>query len=610
MIRSVLTLLSLLGLMSACQTLAVRRTAPRQSSSASSSVTKSQGVYQYRDEDPTRSDASIKPFFSDRMGATGRNGMVATAHPEASRVGLEILRAGGNAVDAAVAVQFALAVVYPGAGNLGGGGFMVYRDKTGAAHTLDFREKAPAKATPTMYLDSAGNVRPGGLSISGHLASGVPGSVDGMVQAHGRFGNLPWQQVLQPAIDLAKRGFPLTERDARGLNGIRSDLLKINPNKTYFLNGSATDTTRWAKGQTLVQADLSQTLRRIQEQGRDGFYAGETARMLAAEMQKNGGVITEKDLADYQSVWRDPIKASYKDLNIITMAPTSSGGVALVQLMRFVEPFPLRQWGWNRDSTVQVMIEAERRVYADRAKFLGDPDFVKVPVAELTSYPYLKTRWNTFDWNKATDSRTVRGGSIPGYESLETTHFSVVDHEGNAVSITTTLNGGYGSRVVVDGAGFFMNNEMDDFSIKPGTPNMYGLVGSAANAIAPGKRMLSSMTPSIIEKGGKLYMVVGTPGGSTIMTSVFQTVLNVVEHGMTMQQSVNALKFHHQWLPDKTIFETGAFSEKTQQVLQSRGYILEKLTNTLGRMDCILVRPDGSFEGASDPRADNTAMGY
>ena len=610
MIRSVLTLLSLLGLMSACQTLAVRRTAPRQSSSASSSVTKSQGVYQYRDEDPTRSDAAIKPFFSDRVGVTGRNGMVATAHPEASRVGLEILRAGGNAVDAAVAVQFALAVVYPGAGNLGGGGFMVYRDKTGAAHTLDFREKAPAKATPTMYLDSAGNVRPGGLSISGHLASGVPGSVDGMVQAHGRFGNLPWQQVLQPAIDLAKRGFPLTERDARGLNGIRSDLLKINPNKTYFLNGSATDTTRWAKGQTLVQADLSQTLRRIQEQGRNGFYAGETARMLATEMQNNGGIITEKELADYQSVWRDPIKASYKDLNIITMAPTSSGGVALVQLMRFVEPFPLRQWGWNRDSTVQVMIEAERRVYADRAKFLGDPDFVKVPVAELTSYPYLKTRWNTFDWNKATDSRTVRGGSIPGYESLETTHFSVVDHEGNAVSITTTLNGGYGSRVVVDGAGFFMNNEMDDFSIKPGTPNMYGLVGSAANAIAPGKRMLSSMTPSIIEKGGKLYMVVGTPGGSTIMTSVFQTVLNVVEHGMTMQQSVNALKFHHQWLPDKTIFETGAFSEKTQQVLQSRGYILEKLTNTLGRMDCILVRPDGSFEGASDPRADNTAMGY
>ncbi len=608
MIRSLLISLSLLALASGCQTSAVRRTAPRQSTTSTttttSRVTQSQGVYQYRDE-----DATVKPFFSDRVGATGRNGMVASAHPEASRVGLEILRAGGNAVDAAVAVQFALAVVYPGAGNLGGGGFMVYRDKTGAAFTLDFREKAPGKATQNMYLDSAGNVRPG-LSISGHLASGVPGSVDGMVQAHARFGKLAWQQVLQPAIDLAKRGFPLTERDARGLNGIRNDLLKINPDKTYFLNGSPTDTTRWAKGQTLVQTDLSQTLRRIQEQGREGFYAGETARLLAAEMQKGGGLITEKDLADYKSVWRDPIKAAYKDMNVITMAPTSSGGVALVQMMRFVEPFPLRRWGWNRDSTVQVMIEAERRVYADRAKFLGDPDFVKVPVAELTSYPYLKTRWTDFNWAQATDSKNVRGGSIPGYESLETTHYSVVDREGNAVSITTTLNGGYGSRVVVGGAGFFMNNEMDDFSIKPGTPNMYGLVGNAANAIAPGKRMLSSMTPSIIEKGGKLYMVVGTPGGSTIMTSVFQTVLNVVEHGMTMQQAVNALKFHHQWLPDKTIFETGAFSEKTQQALQSRGYVLEKLTNTLGRMDCILVRPDGSFEGASDPRADNTAIGY
>lgn len=611
MYKHLLTPFCLLALASSCQTSAVRRTAPRQSSTASAPpVAQSQGVYQYRDEEPGVSGAPTKPFFSDRLGATGRNGMVASAHPEASRVGLEILKAGGNAVDAAVAVQFALAVVYPGAGNIGGGGFMVYRDKTGAAYTLDFREKAPGKATQNMYLDSAGNVRPGGLSISGHLASGVPGSVDGMVQAHARFGKLPWQQVLQPAIDLAKRGFSLTERDARGLNGIRTDLLKINPGKTYFLTGSPTDTTRWTKGQMLVQTDLSQTLRRIQEQGREGFYEGETAKLLATEMQKNGGIITEKDLIDYKSVWRDPVSATYKDLNVITMAPTSSGGVALVQMMRFVEPFPLRRWGFNRDSTVQVMIEAERRVYADRAKFLGDPDFIKVPVAELTSYPYLKTRWTTFDWAKATDSKNVRGGTIPGYESLETTHFSVVDNEGNAVSITTTLNGGYGSRVVVAGGGFFMNNEMDDFSIKPGTPNMYGLVGSAANAIAPGKRMLSSMTPSIIEKGGKLYMVVGTPGGSTIMTSVFQTVLNVVEHGMTMQQAVNALKFHHQWLPDKTIFETGAFSEKTQQALQSRGYILEKLTNTLGRMDCILVRPDGSFEGASDPRADNTAMGY
>ncbi|KAB7731345.1 gamma-glutamyltransferase [Rudanella paleaurantiibacter] len=596
MMRSLFIPIGLLTLVVACQT-----SAPR---SSSGTVSQSQGVYQYRDEDPT-----LKPFYSDRMGVTGRNGMVATAHPEASRVGLEILKAGGNAVDAAVAVQFALAVVYPGAGNLGGGGFLVYRDKAGEAHTLDFREKAPGRASRDMYLDSAGNVRPG-LSISGHLASGVPGSVDGMVQAHSRFGRLSWAQVLQPAIDLAERGFPLTERDARGLNSIRQDLLRINPGKSYFLKGAPTDTTRWRANERLVQTDLGQTLRRIQAQGRAGFYGGETARLLAAEMQRGGGLITEQDLADYKSVWRTPLKATYKDLNIITMPPTSSGGVALVQLMRFVEPFPLRRWGWNRDSTVQVMIEAERRVYADRAKFLGDPDFVKVPVAELTSYLYLKSRWTDFNWAKATDSRNIRGGTLPGFESLETTHFSVVDKEGNAVAITTTLNGGYGSRVVVGGAGFLMNNEMDDFSIKPGTPNMYGLVGNAANAIAPGKRMLSSMTPTILEKAGKLYMVVGTPGGSTIMTSVFQTILNVVEHGMTMQQAVNALKFHHQWLPDKTTFENGAFTPKTEQILQSRGYVLERLTNTLGRMDCILVRPDGSFEGASDPRADNTAMGY
>ncbi|WP_460950712.1 gamma-glutamyltransferase [Spirosoma daeguense] len=568
-------------------------------------VKQSQGVYQYRDEDPT-----VKPFFSDRVGVIGRNGMVASAHPEASRVGLEILKAGGNAVDAAVAVQFALAVVYPGAGNIGGGGFMVYRDNAGKAYTLDYREKAPGKATQNMYLDSLGNVR-AGLSTSGHLASGVPGSVDGMAEAHKRFGKLTWEQVLQPAVDLAAKGFALTERDALGLNRIKTDLHQINPGKTYFLKSPAqTDTLTWHKGESLVQSDLARTLQRIQSQGRAGFYEGETARLLAEEMVRGNGLITEEDLKNYHSVWREPIQAKYKEYNVITMPPTSSGGVALLQMMRFTEPFPLRRWGWNRDSTVQVMIEAERRVYADRAKFLGDPDFVKVPVAQLISPDYLKSRWTDFSWAKATDSRNVKGGSIPGYESLETTHFSVVDKEGNAVSITTTLNGGYGSRVVIGGAGFFMNNEMDDFSVKPGVPNMFGLIGNQANAIAPHKRMLSSMTPTILEKDGKLFMVVGTPGGSTIITSVYQTILNVIEHGMTMQQAVNALKFHHQWLPDKTIFENGAFSDATIQTLQNRSYILEKLTNTLGRMDCVLIRPDGSYEGASDPRADNTARGY
>jgi gamma-glutamyltranspeptidase / glutathione hydrolase len=282
----------------------------------------------------------------------------------------------------------------------------------------------------------------------------------------------------------------------------------------------------------------------------------------------------------------------------------------LLQLMKLVEPYPLKRWGWNTDSTVQVMIEAERRVYADRAKFLGDPDFVKVPVQELTDPSYLKERWRSFDFAKATDSKTLQGGNIAGYESTETTHFSIVDKDGNASSVTTTLNGGYGSKVVVAGAGFLMNNEMDDFSIKPGVPNMFGLIGNKANAIAPSKRMLSSMTPTIIEQNGKLHSVVGTPGGSTIITSVFQTVLNVLEHGMTMQEAVNALKFHHQWLPDKTVFETGGFSENTIKKLQSRGYILEVQKNTIGRMDCILVRPDGSLEGGSDPRGDDTSVGH
>ncbi|MCK8492486.1 MULTISPECIES: gamma-glutamyltransferase [Spirosoma] len=575
------------------------------STGTSAKVGQSQGVYQYRDEDPT-----VKPFFSDRQGVIGRNGMVASAHPEASQVGLTILKAGGNAVDAAVAVQFALAVVYPGAGNIGGGGFMVYRDSQGKSYTIDYREKAPGQASKDMYLDSLGNVRQG-LSISGHLASGVPGSVDGMAEAHKRFGKLPWSQVIQPAVDLAQKGFALTERDALGLNRIKTDLNTINPGKPYFLKSTvSTDTVTWHKGDLLVQSDLAKTLQRIQAQGRAGFYEGETARLLAEEMKRGNGLITEADLKNYHAVWREPIQANYKNYKVITMPPTSSGGVALVQLMRFTEPYPLRKWGWNRDSTVQVMIEAERRVYADRAKFLGDPDFVKVPVDNLIDPGYLRTRWTDFSFAKATDSKAIKGGTIPGYESLETTHFSIVDKEGNAVSITTTLNGGYGSRVVVNGAGFFLNNEMDDFSIKPGVPNMFGLIGNQANAIAPNKRMLSSMTPTILEKDGKLFMVVGTPGGSTIITSVYQTILNVIEHGMTMQQAVNALKFHHQWLPDKTTFENGAFSDQTVQMLQTRGYILEKLTNTLGRMDCVLIRPDGSYEGASDPRADNTARGY
>ncbi len=569
---------------------------------AQNPVKESTGFYQFLSDDPTQ-----KPFYNDRKGVVAKNGMVATAHPEASRVGVEILKSGGNAIDAAVAIQFALAVVHPSAGNLGGGGFLVLRDKDGKSYSIDFREKAPSKAHADMYLDKDGNVI-ANASTLGRLASGVPGSVDGMAEAHAKHGKLPWKQLLQPAIDLAKKGVVLSEREARGLNAIKKDILELNPGTRYFQNPNGKD---WAVGDMFIQKDLSSVLSRIQKKGRKGFYSGKVARRLVKDINKeNEGIISRKDLADYHAQWRETITENYKNYKIITMAPPSSGGIALVQLLRLTEPFPLRRWGWHSDSTIQVMIEAERRVYADRAKFLGDPDFVKVPGTQMMGKDYLNQRWSDFSWEKATDSKNIDGGILPGYESPQTTHFSVVDKEGNAVALTTTLNGSYGSRVIIKRGGFLMNNEMDDFSVKAGAPNMYGLIGNKANAIAPGKRMLSSMTPTIVEKDGKLLMVVGTPGGSTIITSVYQTILNVVEHGMTMQQAVNALKFHHQWLPDKTTFESGAFSESTVQRLLNKGYILEKQRNSIGRMDCIMMTPDGWLEGGADPRGDDTSAGY
>lgn len=596
-------LLSVLVVFS-CKT-ARRSTSPTDRVSADR-VSANRGVYQYVTDNPQAKRQPTSPFYSDRKGVMARRGMVASAHPAASRVGTDILKAGGNAIDAAVATHFALAVAHPSAGNLGGGGFLVYRDKTGQAFALDFREKAPLAASRDMYLDSAGNVIKD-MAWLGIHASGVPGSVDGMVTMHQRFGRLPWAQVVQPAINLAERGVELTPDEAKGLNRIRPDVMRFNPGKPYFLKP---DSTEWQPGERHAQADLAKTLRRIQAQGRDGFYKGEIAALLIGEMAPAKAPITQQDLDAYHAAWREPVVGTYRGYRLISMPPTSSGGIALLQLMKLVEPFPLSRWGWHSDSTTQVMIEAERRVYADRAKWLGDPDFFKVPRNQLVDSFYLKKRWQDFTWTRATDSKAVAGGAIPGYESNETTHYSVVDADGAAAAITTTINNGYGSRVVVGGAGFLMNDEMEDFSAKPGTPNVFGLVGNEANAIQPGKRMLSSMTPTVVEKAGKLYMVVGTPGGSTIITSVFQTILNVLDHGMTMQEAVNALKFHHQWLPDRTTFEEGAFSEKVLDRLRAKGYVIESQSGTLGRMDCILVRPDGTLEGASDPRGDNTSMGF
>ncbi|TAE25530.1 MAG: gamma-glutamyltransferase [Candidatus Kapaibacterium sp.] len=547
--------------------------------------------------------------------------MVVSAHPEASRVGAEILKRGGNAVDAAVGVQFALAVVFPVAGNIGGGGFMVLRLANGQFHGLDFRETAPKATSRDMFLDSAKNVIEL-LSTHGHKASGVPGSVDGMVQAHKRFGKLSWKSLVQPAIDLARKGVMLTKREALGLNATAEALLKYNSGKAYF---SKQGNAAWSEGDTLRQEDLAQTLERIGEKGRAGFYDGKTAELLIAEMKAGGGIISHDDLARYRAKWRTPLTGSYRGYTVTTMSPPSAGGVGLLQLLQMLEKYPLTDWGHNTEKTAHCMIEAERRVYADRAEYLGDPDFYDVPLKGLLNPRYNLSRMESFQADKATPSAEMSFGknvrSFPTSE--ETTHFSIVDAQGNALAITTTLNGAYGSKVVVGGAGFLLNNEMDDFSVKPGVPNMFGAIGSEANAIKPYKRMLSSMTPSILEetvaeekakKGAKgkkkaLFMVVGTPGGTTITTSVLQAIVNVIDHKMSLQDAVNARRFHHQYLPDAVRIETNVFSEEVKSALERKGHSFRN-TGTIGKVDAIIRLKDGRLEGAADPRGDDAAVGF
>lgn len=529
--------------------------------------------------------------------------MIVSAYPDASEAGISILKKGGNAVDAAIAVQFALAVTLPEAGNIGGGGFMVYRSAKGEHATLDFREKAPGRASRNMFLDSAGQVVPD-KSLLTHFASGVPGSVDGMIEAHKRYGKLPWAKLLEPAIKLAGNGFRITKRLAADLNENAADFSRLNPGRAVF-----TGKNLWKEGDKLIQPELENTLKIIAEKGREGFYAGWVADSLVAEMQRGGALISKEDLANYHAVWRKALTGNYRGYTIITMPPPSSGGVALLQLLQMMEPWPLSRFGHNTDSTVQVMTEAERRVYADRSKYLGDPDFYKVPVDSLLRATYQKNRMSDFSWKKATPSEAVSPGKIAGYESDETTHFCVVDREGNVVAITTTLNGSFGSKIMVGGAGFLLNNEMDDFSIKPGTPNMFGLIGGKANAIEPNKRMLSSMTPTIVEKDGQLFLAIGTPGGSTIITSVFQTILNVIDFKMPVQDAVAAKKFHHQWRPDSIFVEQQAISDRHRKILGEKGYRLID-SPPIGRTDAITVNPWGYYEGGADPRGDDTVIGY
>ena len=533
---------------------------------------------------------------------TYKNGMVVSAKHEASKVGIDILKKGGNAFDAMIATDLALAVVYPNAGNLGGGGFMVYRLSDGKNGTLDFREKAPINSKVDMYLDNDNEVIKG-LSQNGALAVGVPGTIAGLFEIHDKFGTIPINELFQPAIDLANNGYRLTKKQVNTINNYKELILKLNDSIELF-------NKTFKKNDLFINKALAKTLTTISKNGVDEFYKGEIANTLSSYIIEKGGIITKEDFALYKPVWRESLELKYKNLNIITMGPPSSGGIVLGQILQMIENYNLNELGHNSEQYIQLLVEAEKLSFADRSKYLGDPDFNYIPTKELLNKDYLKSRFKSFSFNNVQSSKSINPGELFINESNETTHYSIVDNFGNAVSVTTTLNGNYGSKLISSELGFFLNNEMDDFSIKPGSPNMYGLIGGKTNSIEPEKRMLSSMTPTIVELNGKLSMVLGSPGGPTIITSVLQTLLNFYEFEYDMQKSVDASRFHHTWLPDKIFYEKNTFSKMVKDNLLNKGYTLNPNYSTIGRVDAIHIDENKIFYGGEDKRGDDKSIGY
>ena len=526
---------------------------------------------------------------------------VVSAREEASSIGIAVMEKGGSAFDAMIATDLALTVCFPNAGNISGGGFMVYRTASGETGSLDYREKAPMGASANMYLDAEGNVIPGKSTLGG-LAIGVPGTVAGLAEIHKKFGSLPWKDLVQPAIDLAENGYVVTEKQESSFKNKKVDFIALNGQQTFYAQ-------EFKAGDVVKNKALAETLKQIAKFGKAGFYEGKVADDLVTRVQETGGIITHQDLLAYQPIWRDPVNFHYKDLNIYAMGPPSSGGICLGQIMKMIEPYDVGQYKHNSVEAMQVILEAERRSYADRSLYLGDPDFAKIPQEKLLDSAYLNKRMASFTFERATKSSDIDPGTIQWKESEETTHYSIVDQNGNAIAVTTTLNGSYGSKVFVEEGGYFLNNEMDDFSSKPGVPNMFGLIGGKINAIAPEKRMLSAMTPTIIEKNGKLSMVVGTPGGSTIITSVLQTILNVYEFKMNIKNAVASSRFHHQWLPDIVEFEPGGFSKNLIELLEEKSYdIKAEYSRIIGRVDAIHISNKGIITTGADPRGDDKAV--